>query len=447
MDNENSYPPARSGTAAWLHWARGLLLVALTGAGYLAWVAIHNGPAAGCGPESGCEAVLHSRWAYWFDFPVSVPAVLVYVALLAFTVLLQKRTSPDDQRGSWAAIIILSVIVAGAAFWFVSLQVFVIQAFCKYCLTAHACGFAAALLCLMNIPYATDPETPMWATGSGKRGVPRPAVLSLVLIGLAGVAVLAGGQLLVQKQRNVVRDLKNASVTTNAYHLPQVTIADVAGVLPPPPDAHLIAPRTLSLYTNQFVIKFNDVPMLGSPDATNIIVCLVDYTCVHCRALHSILLQMSQQFSNQLGIVCLPVTLSPECNPFIPRMNAHATPNSCDYARLGLAVWRAKPEAHRQFDDWMFAGTKPPPLEQARERAAQLVGAEKLRSALADPWVAQQILADCKIFRANWLAVDSSALPQIIMGNAVSSGPVNSVEHLQILLNRYMGLTFGFKGL
>jgi hypothetical protein len=33
------------------------------------------------------------------------------------------------------------------------------------------------------------------------------------------------------------------------------------------------------------------------------------------------------------------------------------------------------------------------------------------------------------------------------MGNAVSSGPVNSVEHLQILLNRYMGLTFGFKGL
>jgi hypothetical protein len=95
----------------------------------------------------------------------------------------------------------------------------------------------------------------------------------------------------------------------------------------------------------------------------------------------------------------------------------------------------------------MFAGTKPPSLEQARERAAQLMGAEKLRSALADPWVAQQILADCKIFRANWLAVDSSALPQIIMGNAVSSGPVNSVEHLQILLNRYMGLTFGFKGL
>jgi prophage antirepressor-like protein len=108
-----------------------------------------------------------------------------------------------------------------------------------------------------------------------------------------------------------------------------------------------------------------------------------------------------------------------------------------------LAVWRAKPEAQRQFDDWMFATVTPPPLKQAREYAAQLVGADKLESALADPWVAQQILTDCKIHRANWLAVDSSAMPQIIMGDAVSSGPLNSVQHLLILLNRYLGMDVG----
>jgi hypothetical protein len=213
--------------------------------------------------------------------------------------------------------------------------------------------------------------------------------------------------------------------------------------LPPSPDARLIARRTLSLYTNQFLIKLDDVPTMGSPDASNVIVCLVDYTCIHCRALHPILNRMSQQFSNQLGIVCLPVTLSPECNPFIPKMNAHATTNSCEYARLGLAVWRAKPAAHRQFEDWLFAPVKPPPLEQARDYAAQLVGADKLKSAIGDPWVAQQILTDCKIHRANWLAADSSAMPQIIMGNAVSSGPINSVQHLQILLNRFLGMNFG----
>jgi uncharacterized membrane protein/thiol-disulfide isomerase/thioredoxin len=424
-----------------------LLVVAMVGAGYLAWVAIHNGPAAGCGPESGCNAVLQSRWAYWLDLPVSVPAVLVYLTLLGVTVLLQKRPSPDEQRGSWAAIIILAVIVAGAALWFVGLQVFVIKAFCKFCLTAHVCGFAAALLCLKNIPLAADPDTPMWASGSGKRGVPRRAIFSLVLIGLAGVAVLAGGQVLVQKQRNVVKVLsvaKNTSASMSTNHSTPQTSGGPSTDQPASPNARLIAPRTLSLYSNQFVIKFDDVPMMGSPDAPHIIVCFLDYTCTHCRALHPILKEMSQQFSNQLGIVCLPVSLSPECNPFIPRTPpSHVDSNSCEYARLDLAVWRAKPEVQRQFDDWMFTGVKPPPVEQAREYAAQLVGADKLKSALADPWIQQQILTDCKIHRANWLAVDSSAMPQIIMGDAVSSGPINSVQHLQILLNRYLGFDTG----
>jgi uncharacterized membrane protein len=423
-----------------------LLAVAILGAGYLAWLAIHNGPAAGCGPDSGCDKVLHSRWAYWLDLPVSVPAVLVYLALLGVTVLLQKRPSPDDQRGSWAAIIILAVIVAGAALWFVGLQVFVIKAFCKFCMTAHACGFAAALLCLKNIPLAADPDTPMWTTGSGKRGVPRQAVFSLVLIGLAGVAVLAGGQVLVQKQRNVVKVLPVTTKTTASTSTNPSTPKALGGPStdqPVSPNARLIAPRSLSLYSNQFLIKLDDVPMIGSPDSPHVIVYLFDYTCSHCRALHPILVQTCQRLTNQLGVVCLPMSLSPQCNPFLPRTTSHAASNSCEYARLGLAVWRAKPEAQRQFDDWMFATVTPPPLKQAQEYAAQLVGADKLESALADPWIQQQLLTDCRLHRANWLAVDSSAMPQIIMGDAVSSGPLNSVEHLLILLNRYLGMNVG----
>src|ERR1039458_7535120 len=359
MDSDNSSSPAIPPTPAWLLWARALLAVAILGAGYLAWVAIHNGPAAGCGPESGCDKVLHSRWAYWLDLPVSVPAVLVYLALLGVTVLLQKRPSPDDQRGSWAAIIILSVIVAGAALWFVGLQVFVIKAFCKFCMTAHACGFAAALLCLKNIPLAADPDTPMWTTGSGKRGVPRQAIFSLVLIGLAGVAVLAGGQVLVQKQRNVVKVLpvrgaratKTAAAPSSAStnHSTPKALGGPSTDQPVSPNARLIAPRSLSLYSNQFLIKLDEVPMIGSPDSPHVIVYLFDYNCPHCRALHSILVKTCQQLTNQLGVVCLPMSLSPRCNPFIPRTTSHAASNSCEYARLGLAVWRAKPEAQRQI--------------------------------------------------------------------------------------------------
>jgi uncharacterized membrane protein len=443
MDNDNSSQSTIPSTPAWLLWTRALLMIATAGAGYLAWLAIHNGPAVGCGPESGCNAVLQSRWAYWLDLPVSVPAVLVYLALLGVTVLLQKRPAPDEQRGSWAAIIILAVVVAGAALWFVGLQVFVIKAFCKFCMTAHACGLTAALLCLKNIPLAADPDTPMWTAGSGKRGVPRQAVFSLVLIGLAGVAVLAGGQMLFQKQRNVVKVLpvaKNTAAPKRTNHSTPQRLVNLSTNQPASPNARLIAPRTLSLYSNQFVIKFNDVPMIGSPDSSHIIVFLFDYTCSHCRAVHPMLVQACQQFSNQLGVVCLPVSLSPQCNPFIPRIRSHASSNSCVYARLDLAVWRAKPEAQRQFDDWLFAGVTPPPLVQAQEYAAQLVGADKLKSALADPWIQQQILTDCQLHRTNSMAVESGALPQIIMGDAVSSGPLNSVDHLLTLLNRYLGM-------
>ncbi|HUC84981.1 MAG TPA: vitamin K epoxide reductase family protein [Candidatus Acidoferrales bacterium] len=435
MDNKHQSTPASIPPLAWLKWARLLLLIALAGASYLAWVSIHHGSAAGCGPESGCNAVLQSRWAYWFGLPVSVPAALVYLALLGATVLLQKNTSPDDQRGSWAAIIILSVLVAGAAFWFVSLQVFVIQSFCKYCLTAHACGFAAALICLMNIPLATDPDTPMWSTGSGKRGVPKPAMLQLILVGLCGVAVLAAGQLLVQKQRNVVKELKNPpAASAQPSGLP-------AEIVPASPNAHLIAPRTLSLYSNQFVIKFNELPMLGSPGAPHVLVCLLDYSCVHCRALHPILKQLTQQYSNELAVVCLPVSLSPLCNPFVPHLFSQMPTNSCVYARLALAVWRARPDLYRQFDDWMFEPVKPPTVEEAQDYATKLVGADKLKAALADPWVAKQIITDCKLHRANWLAADNSALPQIVMGNAISSGPINSPQHLLLLLRQYLNLS------
>ena len=449
MDSDNSSPSTLSSAPAWLLWVRGLLMIATAGAGYLAWLAIHNGPAAGCGPQSGCNAVLQSRWAYWLDLPVSVPAVLVYLALLGMTFLLQRRPTPDEQRGSWAAIIILSVIVAGAALWFVGLQVFVIKAFCKFCMTAHTCGLAAALLCLKNIPFAADPDTPMWSSGSGKRGVPLTAVFTLILVGLAGVAVLAGGQMLFQKQRNVVKVLpvaKSTDARRGTNHPAPPGMIRPSTDQPVSPNARLIAPRTLSLYSNQFVIKFNEVPMIGSPDSKHVIVFLFDYTCPHCRAVHPMLLQACQQFSNQLAVVCLPVTLSPRCNPFVLRRQSRVDSGSCELAHLDLAVWRAKPEAQRQFDDWLFSSVDPPSLEQARDYAAQLVGVDKLKSALDDPWVQQQILTDCQLHHVTSAAVENGALPQIIMGDAVSSGPLNSVDHLLTLLNRYLGMDVGLNG-
>ena len=89
----------------------------------------------------------------------------------------------------------------------------------------------------------------------------------------------------------------------------------------------------------------------------------------------------------------------------------------------------------------MFLDDQPAPLEEARAYAAQLVGGDKLQAALGDSWLQEQILTDCRLHYTNWITGDSPALPQLIIGDVISSGPLNSVEHLMILLNHYLGLT------
>lgn len=438
-------PTHLRGQAGWLGWVRLLLGIAILGAGYLAWVAVHNGPVAGCGPGSGCDKVLQSRWAYWMDIPVSIPAVFVYLALLAVTMLV-RRPSADDQRGAWAAMIGLSVIVAGAAAWFVGLQMFVIEAFCKFCLTAHTCGLAAAVLCLKHIPLAPDPNMPMWSSGVKESGVPRKAIRPLILVGLAGVLVLVSGQLLVQKKRNVVKEFARPEANAmKPIDVPALvkTNSPVASGQPTnlliSPNLQIVGPHLLSLYNGKFLLQLDDVPMMGSPDASNVIVNLFDYNCTHCRLLHPILKETQRRFGNHLGIVSLPMPMDTNCNAFIPAKWPTFS-NSCDYARLSLAVWRANRFVFPQFEEWLFSSVTPAPVEEVRAYASQLVGADNLQSSLTNEWIQQQIMTASYLHHTNWQLTGGAAMPQVIMGEAISVGPLNSVNHLLVLLEKYLGL-------
>jgi len=432
----------------WLAWVRLLLAGAVLGSGYLAWVAIHQGPVAGCGPGSGCEKVLQSRWAYWLDIPVSIPALVVYLALLGATAMIQRRLSAEGQRGLWVGIIGLAVIVAGAAAWFVGLQMFVIEAFCKFCLTTHACGLAASVLCLRHVPLAADAQMSIWSSNPSMRGVPRKAMPGLAISGLAGVMVLVGGQLLVEKERNLVKVFPRP-VTHTANPLPAAASAVEKGdvkappapspILPNSPNAQLVAPHLLSLYNRSFLLPLDDVPMIGPPGASNVIVNLFDYNCTHCRQLYPILVETQRRLGNELGIVCLPMPMDSRCNPFVPAKHPTFT-NSCDYARLGLAVWRANRLAFPSFEERMFFSERLMPVDQAKAYAAQLVGTNNLESALTNQWIQQQILTACYLHYTNWQSTGGPAMPQLIIGEAISVGPLNSPNHLLVLLQKYLAL-------
>lgn len=392
--------------------ARLLLLAAFGVAGYLAWTALSGGTVAGCGPDSSCDKVLQSRWAYWLGLPVSAPAAVIYAGML-LAAFLTGHPSASTQRSAWIGLIGGSVVMIGAALWFVTLQVYFIGSFCPFCLIAHACAAIASTLLLSSVPTQAV---------SKKSGRQTGVILSARLrgraawSGAAGLALLIAGQSLVQPQRFLVKAIPGAATGDTAQ-----------------------AVRELAVHGGLFRLNLNELPLLGSADAPHVMVSLFDYTCHHCRDMHGLLREAQRRFSNQLAIVSLPMPLDANCNRLIQR-TPQSHQNACEYARLGLAVWRAQPEAFPKFDDWLFGPSSPPPVSQARQYAAELVGQENLDRALADAWVERQVQTSVGIYDANHRAMGSRQMPQLMIGSSISTGPLDRIENLFGMIGEQFGL-------
>jgi uncharacterized membrane protein len=479
-------------TQSWrLPLARFLLVLAMGLSGYLLYVSLRGGAVAGCGPDSGCDQVLKSRWAYWFGLPVSAPALLAYASLLAATQWLRK-SAPARQRQVWRVMVALAVMIMGAAAWFIFLMIFIIKGLCPFCLVAHTGGIIIALLILRNAPIRPVPELP-WQKEK-QVYVPPGLALKFGLAGLAGIAVLVTGQVLHKKQMYVVKVLPNINkqpglatnfllTTTNQPFLTVTTAAPLMAKTsslpisnrpptatnllspppivaaapsnpPPPPRPPLLLPsnltatavpplansgmgRVITTHGGLFQYDMGELPLIGSTNAPQVIVSLFDYTCHHCQIMHGQLLEVHKALSNQLAIVSLPVPLDAECNHMINRTHRTAS-NACNYARLGLAVWRADRLRFPQFDDWMFSRPLPPTIMEANTYAANLVGADKLVQALADKWIAERLQKNVTIYHTNFVLLQTGQMPQLIIGQRVSVGHLNSAPDLLKMLQEYL---------
>src|SRR5436190_1459660 len=127
---------------------------------YLLWVSLSGGTVAGCGPDSSCDKVLHSKWSRWLGLPVSGLALLIYSGLFAGTFWLRHNVAPSSQRTAWNALIPGSVAIIGAALWFLIVQAFILLSYCPFCLAAHGSGLAAAVMLLYAAPFRKPPEKP-----------------------------------------------------------------------------------------------------------------------------------------------------------------------------------------------------------------------------------------------------------------------------------------------
>ena len=113
------------------------------------WLATlaRGGQVPGCGPESDCEKVLSSAWAYWLGIPVSLLGLGLYGAFFISTFSL-KIGHQQKARRALNSLTLFSFAILGAAVWFVGVQAVAIGAFCPYCCTAHGLASAiGALVC------------------------------------------------------------------------------------------------------------------------------------------------------------------------------------------------------------------------------------------------------------------------------------------------------------
>ena len=350
---------------------------------------------AGCGAGSDCANVLGSRWSQFFLIPVSAFSAALYLALVVLSA--KPRAVP---------LMAAAVVLLGAAAWFTGLQVFVLRAFCPWCLGTHLVGVACGIVILKGLDPRPERGALRTAAGSG-------GILLLVLV-----------------------------------------LGQVAG---PRPDTHLLteegprgqgagpaAPaeggRTVAFFEGVKIYQVDSLPHAGAPDAPHVLVKFFDYTCGSCRDMHGDLKALQAKYPGKVCVVLLPTPLHRSCNPHLsPRMRDHA--GACEIARLALAVWRAHPESFEKVHDALFA-SRTRSAEGARQVVARLLPAADLEAALKDPWVEKQLQANVTDFQA--LVANSDRMPKLLIrDNTMMHGLSKSTKVFVQLVGDRLGLEGG----
>ena len=428
-------------TGNWTHVVRILLFSASIITAYLALATLSKGgQVPGCGPESDCEKVLTSSWAYWLGIPVSLLGLGLYGAFF-FTTFSLKIGQQQNARRSLNSLTLFSFAILGAAAWFVGVQAVAIGAFCPYCCTAHGMASLAALIFLSQ------------ANNIGSRLSARLNFGAAIGVALGLVTVVAAGQIIIPKEQPAPKIVNLGQAQPNAPIVetktartpkpapavdPEPSTPAVKTVTPANPEpakagAFHIPKSDLSLDTSR-------LPLLGSPKAPHQIGCLFDYTCHHCRQLHGYIHESIKKLNGQVSCVMIPMPLDSNCNAMIKR-TGRAHIDACKYARICLAVQQVAPTKYDEFDRWLFSNhNTAKPLDMVNQHAANLVGAGVLEKAIASATVQQQLQQNIRAYELNSKNGRSSFMPQTIINAQVIFGPPPSAAALQTAIKQTLGL-------
>jgi hypothetical protein len=164
--------------------------------------------------------------------------------------------------------------------------------------------------------------------------------------------------------------------------------------------------------------------------------------------MHPILESALRQTGGQLAALILTAPLERACNPFVEIADPRYV-NACAYARLALAVWVANPQHFATFHRFLYEGVRPPPVEAARRRAAEMLGIvpsddddAALDAATGDPLVHQKLADALTIYRSTGSVGTAAgavgALPRLILPSGILHGGISSAEKFMALLREQL---------
>ena len=417
----------------WIQLTRVLLFSASIITIYLALLALtQGGDVPGCGPDSGCDKVLKSQWAYLLGVPVSIPGLCLYLVFLLKTFSIKNHnllTNNKKNIRSLNALTLCAFAVIGAGIWFINIQALVIKAFCPFCCTAHALAMTAAVIFLARAGVIAESlKVNINITGG-------------ILAMTALIALIAGTQYIFPKQKPAAKivELTNSKTNSVAQNnqkkiTPQPDQNNNAAVKENDKETPFPIPKTkLSLITSK-------LPIIGNRKAKNRIAVLFDYTCHHCRTLHSYIRQTIPKYENKLSCIMVPMPLDNKCNPLIKTTQKDHI-NACNYAKICLAVHQISPEKYDEFDNWLFSNhNSAKPLSTVRNYAERILGKNILDKTINSQSVLDQIATNIEIYNLNSTNGGTTIMPQTIVKNRVVFGPPPSAQALENILIQILDL-------
>jgi len=379
----------------WWRWVlTGLNILALVLSVIMSWHYLTGGSMVGCGGGSPCEQALSSHWSMIAGIlPVSGLAMGVYLAMLVASIFIGPANEAPIRRLAWSVLLILTGSVAGSAIWFTIVQKWIIGDFCPYCMTIHITGLLLAALVIWRA--VTD------STWHNFRTLP---LMGRILIGLILAGILAASQV----------GFTPSAVYSNG-------------------ESHDNLPS----------IDYHSAPMVGSPDAPYVVILLFDYQCSHCQKIHFVLDEVIRRYNGNLAFALCPVPLNTQCNPYIPR-DVDQFKNSCELAKISLAVWVADREVFPTFESWMFTFEsgdhwRPRSLETSRAKAVELIGQAQFDAAISDPWIGHYLKATTQIY-GQTIQGGRGGIPKMIFGSQWVIPEVYNANDLFMILQKSLAV-------